>query len=252
MAWHSKDYYGFELTNPTELTQAQENADEIGRIFTTAGFTINAISVLVGCFYGEAKLNPWCWEEAYSSAQVPSYSEYQNWSGGESANHGYGLPQFTPASEYIANAASYNGYAPHFRDITGNATDGEAQSQYIADTIEAQWFHADYLYNYYAEPFAALDPPIDISAGWNLSFTDFKTNESIDLETLTLAYLLNYGRGAAAMANRFYPDYYSDTLLGGGSRYWYEYFTGHPPTPGPSPSTAKKMPLWMMLKRQIY
>lgn len=241
--WHAKNYDGYDRTSQ----EAIDNANEIYNIFSSLGWSDNAIYTMIGCFQGECDLNPWQWE----SNQIPTYSQYLDWETSAPYDHGYGLPQFTPPSTYIANASSYTDYAPHFADITGSPTDGNAQCAYMDYHMPRDWQtgsgHGS-PFSYYDDAFSALTPPVDITTGWNMTFNDFKTNTTASLQDLTVAYMVDYLRPAASTAaSRFYNDYY------GNVEYWYTYFQGHPPTPpGPTPGTRKKMPLYMMIKRQIY
>ena len=86
--------------NSVEGTQ---NIKMIYEYLHARGFVDNAIVGILGNVYGESALNPWLWEN-----NTVSYS------------NGYGLFQFTPASEYI-NASWIPDHAPNESTSTTTA-----------------------------------------------------------------------------------------------------------------------------------
>lgn len=242
MAWFAKPYDGYSRDSP----EAIANANEIRNIFSNYGFAINAISAIAGAFQAECDMNPWQWEG----------NSIQN-SGSISPNVGYGLPQFTPATSYIgdSHAVSLTGYAPNFSDISGSATDGEAQSTFIASYhLSADWYTMNY--SRWNSVFSSLTPPININTAYYDIDTvnDFKrgtyagTTTNFSVQDMEIAFIIKYLRPAdSSVINRFYSAYLDN------ANYWYQYYTGTPPTPPtpPTPGTRRKMPLWMMLRHQI-
>lgn len=84
-------------------TAGTNNILRIYDYFHAEGYEKNAILGILGNVYGESALNPWLWEN-----NTVSYS------------HGYGLFQFTPASEYI-NATWLPNHAPNESTSTTTA-----------------------------------------------------------------------------------------------------------------------------------
>ena len=87
MAWTISNNY---LTE----SQMQGNALEVYNFFSARGWTLNAISGMLGNMERESNINPGLWQSL----------DYGNYSGG------YGLVQWTPATNYT-DWASANGYS---------------------------------------------------------------------------------------------------------------------------------------------
>lgn len=83
--------------------EGTQNIKMIYEYLHALGYVDNAIVGILGNVYGESALNPWLWE-----GNVVSYS------------NGYGLFQFTPASEYI-NASWIPDHAPNESTSTTTA-----------------------------------------------------------------------------------------------------------------------------------
>ena len=75
-------------------SQMQGNALEVYKYFSSKGWTLNAISGILGNMEKESNINPGLWQSL----------KYGNYSGG------YGLVQWTPATNYT-NWANSNGYS---------------------------------------------------------------------------------------------------------------------------------------------
>ena len=122
MSWHTKSTDGYELGS----TEANDNANEVASIFSSGGYSTLAIAAICGAFQQECSMNPWQWEN--------NVIQYSN---NISNSVGYGLPQFTPATEYINHANTFgdididNNYAPNFRNVAGGVNDGAAQCYFI-------------------------------------------------------------------------------------------------------------------------
>ena len=88
-------YYGSYKGQSTPLTKSQMsvNATYIYKALTAKGWTINAVSALLGNMQAESSINPGRWQ----SEDVGNTSM------------GYGMVQWTPATKYI-NWCSDNGY----------------------------------------------------------------------------------------------------------------------------------------------
>lgn len=91
MPFYAKPSGGYAINS----TEGESNIIAMHAYLHVNGFVDNAIIGILGNVYGESALNPWLWEN-----NTVSYS------------HGYGLFQFTPASEYI-NASWIPNHAPN-------------------------------------------------------------------------------------------------------------------------------------------
>ena len=91
MPFYAKPSGGYAINS----TEGRSNIIGMHAYLHAHGFVDNAIVGILGNVYGESALNPWLWEN-----NTVSYS------------HGYGLFQFTPASDYI-NASWIPNHAPN-------------------------------------------------------------------------------------------------------------------------------------------
>ena len=91
MPFYAKPSGGYAINS----TEGTSNIIAMHAYLHANGFVDNAIIGILGNVYGESALNPWLWEN-----NTVSYS------------HGYGLFQFTPASDYI-NASWIPNHAPN-------------------------------------------------------------------------------------------------------------------------------------------
>lgn len=141
MAW----IYGNRYLTEAEM---QNNALIVRDYLLERGWSLNAICALLGNMETESTINPAIWQSLKEG----------NYSGG------YGLVQWTPATNYTDWATS-NGYA---------ITDGNAQLRWIDEvtTSVGQWIRTD---------------------TYNLSFTTFKTSTE-SVEWLCSAFLYNFER----------------------------------------------------------
>lgn len=106
----------YAKTNGTYAITSSEGTNNIYAIYDylhPLGFSNASIIGILGNVVAESGLNPWLWEGGYVS--------YSN---------GYGLFQFTPASEYI-NASGVPNHAPNLSvtDITPGASPDDAYGQ---------------------------------------------------------------------------------------------------------------------------
>lgn len=97
-------------------TEGTTNIKRIYDYLHNEGYADNCIVGILGNVYGESALNPWLWEN----------NTYN-------LNNGYGLFQFTPASEYI-NASWLPDYAPNLdpQSTTAGADPDDALGQLYA------------------------------------------------------------------------------------------------------------------------
>lgn len=193
MSWHNKSTGAYGETS----TEAYDNAVMIQSYLSAKGWGFNAICAVIGNIGHEGGYNPWRWQGdsvlAKGSQQIYSKS------------HGYGLMQFTPASNYINNAGSFSGYGPNYSDQVGSANDGDAQLELMNSNILGGYISTN---------------------AYPLSFTDFKVSTQ-DVQYLASAWLYNFERpynpSASVAARR------------ASALYWYNTLSGEKP----SPSTTK-------------
>lgn len=205
MGWNAKNTGGYYR----ESTEAYDNCVECWNVLGSRGWTLNAVSGLLGSQEYESAYNPWRWESdvvlPHNSPLIPS-----------SRTHGYGLFQFTPSGKYIldGNAQSYPEFAPNFSDQAGLPTDGIAQLKFMDE-------YGDYI----------------PTRAYPLSFSQFKVSTDTP-EYLAGAWVYNYERPASPSA----------TIAGRreAARYWYQVLQGLPPIPpGPVPGEGKKFKFWL-------
>lgn len=212
-AWHAKPLDGYDRTSQ----EAIDNVMMLARAIMPLGWSIKSLAALLGNGAGESGLNPWRWENNY----IPTYNEFLGWHGTVAQQHGYGLFGFTPASSYInsTNEQTYAryGYAPNFRDITGRATDGEAQTRYFISTVEPNWSHGNH--GYYWDNFNAIG--VDIDTFYYMTYQEFMAGidsqgNDIPLDYMTGAFELCYEKPADWAAADSY-DYRCSS-----AQYWYD------------------------------
>lgn len=162
MAWTVSNNY---LTE----SQMQGNALEVYNFFSGRGWTLNAIAGMLGNMERESNINPGLWQSL----------DYGNYSGG------YGLVQWTPATNYTEWASS-RGYS---------ITDPEGQMIWI-DTMtvsSGQWI---------------------ATSEYNLSFEAFKTSTQSP-EWLASAFLKNFERAGVEAESERRTD----------ARKWHDYLS---------------------------
>ena len=132
------------------------------------------------------------------------------WEGGVvNPSKGYGLTQWTPSTKLS------NWSPQHY-------TEGDEQCRRI------QW-EADNNQQWFENPLATpVQPPI--------TFKQFTTS-NLDIPTLAKYFVYYYE----------HPTDPNQPARGTQALYWYEYLTGHPPTP----TKTKKMKVWQMCSRII-
>ena len=160
MAWTISNNY---LTE----SQMQGNALEVYNFFSARGWTLNAIAGMLGNMERESNINPGLWQSL----------DYGNYSGG------YGLVQWTPATNYT-DWASSRGYS---------ITDPQGQMVWI-DTMtvsSGQWI---------------------ATSEYNLSFAAFKASTQSP-EWLASAFLKNFERAGVEAEDERRSD----------ARKWYNY-----------------------------
>ena len=200
MTWHAKTTGSYD----PESTEARENAMEMYGVLNSLGWTVNAVSGLLGNIHVESHYNPW----RYQSDDVQSFVSSQTW------ELGYGLVQFSPCRKYLHNpqTSGYTGFDPNFSDRQGQPWDGMAQC-YAIDGLPGQWIP---------------------TSSYPMSYAEFKSSTG-NPGDLAMAFLLNYERPGDPSA--------TETTRREMANYWYQYLSGQePPGPGPGPGPGPEPP----------
>ena len=225
MTWHAKPAGGYSLGSADWI-------DNWNEIIFMLSWTDEAKAGMGGNLQHESGMNPWRWQ-----------SDTVNTSAG------YGLPQFTPASGYLA----LSGVTPNMStsQITAGATpeDGARQMQAIDSDELHKWVSSCWRSYWSKITYAGLWAYAqEIMNTWgngsSVSFSQFKA--CTDVDAATFIWLACYeGPGA--------PNYTARQTT---ARTIYTQYMGGviPPTPpGPQPPTpdppsGQHLPYWLMKK----
>lgn len=222
--WHAKPSGGYALSS----TEGKDNMDCIYSIFSNQGYTLEAVSAIIGNMANEGAMNPWRWQEDRVNYRA-----------------GYGLIQFTPASEYI-NLQNVPYHSPNL-DVsqqTSGATpeDGSAQCYVIYQDKLGKWqtnIWRDYWStSVYPTEYAYMQE-LRQTYGRYISQDTFKG--VTDLKAAT--FLFNGGYVGEWDLN--FDVRYQDAQTA------YTYLSGHePPTPPepPTPTPSRKLPLFFYIR----
>lgn len=182
--WHNKNTGGYSR----DSIECQENVLKIMSILMPLGWTSNAIAGVCGNIEAESGFNPWRWQ-----------SDTVNLSGG------YGLFQYTPATNYIndANAQAQTGFAPNYPLGNGGQDDGTAQLNFMM--LNNVGGGAQYI----------------PTTQYPLSFSDFQTSTESP-EYLASAWLKNFERAGVEVEEQRRAN----------AAYWYEWINNHGYIPG--------------------
>jgi len=200
--WHAKRTYGYLK----ESAEAIDNATEIANQLTGYGWSLEAICAALGNQEGESGYNPWRWQYE----DVLAYGDYRIGEiGGGNTQHAYGLFQQDPAAKYLKRpyAMALSTYAPNYADRAGQPHDGNAQVNYLhwicSDPNGGEWQSSG-----------------GDGSSFKMPYSDFITNSrNQDVAFLTRTFFWGYERGTWG-SNRITA-----------AQYWFNYFSGHPPTP---------------------
>lgn len=127
MSWQAKYTGGYSVGTQ----EATDNIYQISGLLNYYNYTRECEAGIIGNIIAESALNPWRW-------QNDSYN----------LSNGYGLFQYTPASDYVNysgvlanhNPARYSSSTPSQSSfLSGNAIDGEAQVVCFADNLLSKW-----------------------------------------------------------------------------------------------------------------
>ena len=235
--WHAKKYGGYQFASQ----EAIDNATEVCSYLLSKDYTLEACCAILGNIGGEGALNPWRWE----ADSVPTVSVFESWTDEEARHHGYGLVGFTPANRYInaqnATALDEYGYAPNFEDSIGEPEDGLAQTVFFESEIEhtfsissPSWALGYYIASFQQVLGFTMEQLAEIV---DISYNDFKTDDSIPLENLTGVFELRYEKPRAEVeieGTTYYPAASSYPNRVSIANYYCRYFQDNPP-PGWNP-----------------
>lgn len=221
MPWVAQENASF----PVRSANANKNAMMIAGLLSGKGWSPLSAAAVLGNIQHEGLMNPWYWEGGLVTPEAtPTVAEAEAWPDAEKQTmHGYGFFQYTPYDKYVNSAnSSLSGYAPHFRDVQGNASDGKAQILFmLSDMMTSNW--GDGQYNYYRQEFLDVNNK-DISVFVNQTQEDFIAGNAVGaddyekIENLTGTFELQYeAPGAQAAANTYYlrvydAQYYYDLI----------------------------------------
>ena len=122
MTWFAKPSGGYGYASD----EGKSNIFEMYAYFKDNGYTDEAITGIIANASAESGLNPWRW-------QGDVYNQ----------NGGYGLFQYTPASQYISDAVDVPFYSPNLSvtEVTSGATvyDGIAQMDVFHNNRLFKW-----------------------------------------------------------------------------------------------------------------
>ena len=127
MAWSAKPSGGYTISS----TEGTGNILEANGFMNDKGYALEAQAGVLGNSFAESGLNPWRWEMV-NGVDTVDFSK------------GYGLFQFTPASDYFnLSGQGIQGYAPNasttVAQIGANPSDGWAQLIVLDDDILGKW-----------------------------------------------------------------------------------------------------------------
>lgn len=228
MGWHCKTYGGYTTSTPVYNypdADGRDNCLQIYGILSGLGWTVNAVCGLLTCAAFESGYNPWRWEgnAIQSTTSVDSFS------------NGYGLLQWTPASDtntarpglnkYINNSHSTGipGYGPNYSDRAGSLFDGYAQMRYL----DNYGYVGQYFRNSGYPQYADIAP----------TFSAYKSSTA-DASDLCETWVVNFERPANPGNNRLARQALATEL--------YRWLSAvQPPTPD-TPSGG--FPVWLLFK----
>lgn len=127
--WHNKRTGGYSI----DSVEAKDNALMTKSVLSPRGWSVNAISALLGNIGYESGYNPWRWQSDDVLSSTDTDEMYY-------ATHGYGLLQYTPAARYTLSsyAQTLTGFRPNYADAIGSVNDGTAQLIFC-DTTEGYY-----------------------------------------------------------------------------------------------------------------
>lgn len=194
-------------------SEMENNAKLFGDVFSGLGYNINTIAALAGNAQAESTINPGL---------------------NEVGGGGYGLFQWTPKSDLIG-ACNQLGISPY--------TDGAIQCQCLDGelfTLRNQWYSTKAFISPYYKSGATSDM-IGITP------EQFKSNTmGWNPDKLAILFMAAYERPAYDPATNHAEKRVSN------ANYWYDYYTGNPPTPTPGKGIPKELIAILSNKRGLH
>ena len=158
----------------TDSTEWTNNIIAVYSYLSPLGYTLEAVSGMIGNMYKESGVNPWRWE-----GNNVNY------------NRGYGLMQFTPASGYI-NLTGIPSHAPNLstsQQTTGASPDDGYAQLYVFDNDTLSKWYSGLWRSYWS---SSVNPVtytmyqnIKLQYGNNISMSEFKSMTDLTYATLT-------------------------------------------------------------------
>ena len=201
---------------PLSTAEQENNVTCLWERLSPLGFTVEAVAAIAGNMQYEGLLNPAQYEDGYNY----------------SLSGGGGLCGWTPI--YDASDTYYR-HLKNWCDSQGlNFEDGDAQCAYIYYEL-TDWNNAE---RFMANSDATL---IGLPANPPITARQFITS-TLSADTLADYWLCYYERPLGQYLVSTEP-YRSSAALS-----WYNFLQNIPPTP-PTPTTRRKMPIWMMCRK---
>lgn len=155
-------------------TEGTNNILAIYDYLAPLGYTKTAVAGMLGNVMKESGLNPWRWE-----ANTVNY------------NKGYGLFQFTPASDYFNNCSGVSGYGPSLSvdNPTPGATSDDGYAQlYVFDTDMLNKWYSGLWRSYWSSTYNPVTytmyQNIMLDYGSNISMSEFRSMDILTYATL--------------------------------------------------------------------
>lgn len=155
-------------------TEGTNNILAIYDYLEPLGYTKVAVAGMLGNVMKESGLNPWRWE-----ANTVNY------------NKGYGLFQFTPASDYFNNCSGVAGYGPSLdvNNPTPGATSDDGYAQlYVFDTDMLNKWYSGLWRSYWSSTYNPVTytmyQNMMLDYGSNISMSEFRSMDILTYATL--------------------------------------------------------------------
>lgn len=171
--WKVKDKGPYNI----DSDEAYNNALLVYAILSEKGWTLNAISAILGNIGAESGYNPWRWQSDIEGTLT--------------TERGYGLVQFSPGNKYISDARAkvLEGYAPHYADHVGSQSDGTAQMIYV--DLYADYYATSSHPLSYSEFKASTDTPEELAETWFYNYERSSHTETIPARQNNAKYWYN-------------------------------------------------------------
>jgi hypothetical protein len=207
MAWYAKPAQGYNRSS----TEAAANMNEIYANLSNRGYTVQAVSGILGNVQAESGFNPWRWQGDHVNT-----------------SNGYGLFQFTPASGYLA----LSGVTPNMSTTTtttgATPQDGARQVDCFADDELSKWVSTAWRSYWDQTTYASLYAKRNTwlsqyGSGNSISMAQFAA--VTDIEAATFFFLACFEGPRTPNLSTRYSNAYA----------CYEIITGTPPPIPPDP-----------------